>query len=226
MGGMEAPSQSDVFTESLAVNGSPVRVPRPEHNISRRNISKSALTVLYELQRAGFRAFLVGGGIRDILLNRQPKDFDVATNALPMQVREVFGRKCRLIGRRFLLAHVSFNGEIVEVATFRGHHDKGGGGVMKGNRILRDNVYGTIDEDAARRDFTINALYYDISDFSLLDYANGIADLQTRTLRLIGDPCVIKKTQYVCYGRLVLPRNWILSLTLPQRNRSINSVIC
>lgn len=188
MGGMEAPSQPDLFPESLAVNSPLVRVPRPEHNISRRCISKPALTVLYELQRAGYRAFLVGGSVRDILLNRQPKDFDVATNALPAQVKEVFGRKCRLIGRRFLLAHVNFNGEIIEVATFRAHHDKGGGGVMKGNRILRDNVYGTIDEDAARRDFTINALYYDISDFSLLDYANGIADLQTRTLRLVGDP--------------------------------------
>jgi poly(A) polymerase len=188
MGGREAPSQSDLFTEPLAVNDPSVRIPRPEHIVSRRQISKSALTVLYELQRAGYRAFLVGGSVRDILLNHQPKDFDVATNALPAQVKEVFGRRCRLIGRRFLLAHVHLNREIIEVATFRAHHDKGGGGVMKGNRILRDNVYGTIDEDAARRDFTVNALYYDINDFSILDYTGGINDLRERTLRLIGEP--------------------------------------
>jgi poly(A) polymerase len=165
----------------------PIRIPRPEHTLSRRHISQSALTVLYQLRHAGYQAFLVGGGVRDVLLGRVPKDFDVVTNALPEEIKKLF-RSCRLIGRRFLLAHVRLNKDIVEVATFRAHHDKGGDGVMEDGRILRDNVYGTIDEDAWRRDFTINALYYDISDFSLLDYANGMADLQAGIIRVIGNP--------------------------------------
>lgn len=182
------PPQPNSFVQPLAVECLPVRVPRHRHTVSRHDISRPALAVLNELRKAGYQAFLVGGGIRDLLLGQQPKDFDVVTNALPTQVKEVFGKQCRLIGRRFLLAHVRYNKEIIEVATFRAHHDKGGDGVTKGNRIVRDNVYGTIDEDAARRDFTINALYYDISDFSILDYADGMADLQTKTLRLIGEP--------------------------------------
>ena len=169
----------------------PIIVPRSEHNISRANISPNALKVLYRLKSAGFEAFLVGGGVRDLLLDRHPKDFDVVTNADPDQIQDLF-RNCRLIGRRFRLAHVRFGRDIVEVATFRAanvvdpedderaHSDTG--------RILRDNVYGTIDEDVWRRDFTVNALYYNITDFSIWDYVDGVDDVRSRTLRLIGDP--------------------------------------
>ena len=167
----------------------PLVVPRPEHNISRANISEYALKVLYRLRQEGFAAHLVGGGVRDLLLGHEPKDFDVATDATPEQVRAVF-RNCRLIGRRFRLAHVHFGREIVEVATFRGsgEDDEEGDRHIENGRILRDNAYGTIEEDALRRDFTINALYYDIKDFSLIDYAGGLADLRAGQLRLIGDP--------------------------------------
>jgi poly(A) polymerase len=169
----------------------PIIVPRSEHNVSRANISPNALKVLYRLKSAGFEAFLVGGGVRDLLLDRHPKDFDVVTNADPDQIQDLF-RNCRLIGRRFRLAHVRFGRDIVEVATFRAanvadpedddraHSDSG--------RILRDNVYGTIDEDVWRRDFTVNALYYNITDFSIWDYVDGVRDVRARTLRLIGDP--------------------------------------
>ncbi len=163
-------------------------IPREQHNISRKNISSGALRVLYRLNEAGFAAHLVGGAVRDLLLGGQPKDFDVATNATPEDVKRLF-RNCRLIGRRFRLAHVVFGNEIIEVATFRGSSDDGSGDrhVVDG-RIVRDNVYGTIEEDAVRRDFTVNALYYDISDFSVRDYVGGYEDLQRRELRLIGDP--------------------------------------
>ena len=179
--------QINLPVQEDSIKQRPIRIPRQEHTLSRRHISQSALTVLYQLRHAGYQAFLVGGGVRDVLLGRIPKDFDVVTNALPEEIKKLF-RSCRLIGRRFLLAHVRLNKDIVEVATFRAHHDKGGDGVMEAGRILRDNVYGTIDEDAWRRDFTINALYYDISDFSLLDYANGMADLRAGIIRVIGNP--------------------------------------
>lgn len=170
------------------MQNTPTRISRPNHSLSRSHISQAALDVLYELHRSGYQAFLVGGGVRDVLLGRTPKDFDVVTNALPEQVKSLF-RRCRLIGRRFLLAHVHIRAEIVEVVTFRLHHEKGSEGATENGRIVRDNVYGsTVDEDALRRDFTINALYYDISDFSLLDYANGMADLQAGVIRLIGKP--------------------------------------
>jgi len=163
-------------------------IPREQHTISRKNISSGALRVLYRLNEAGFSAFLVGGAVRDLLLGGRPKDFDVATNATPEDVKRLF-RNCRLIGRRFRLAHVVFGNEIVEVATFRGSSDDGTGDrhVVDG-RIVRDNVYGTIEEDAVRRDFTVNALYYDIADFSVRDYVGGYEDLMRRELRLIGDP--------------------------------------
>ena len=163
-------------------------IPRDQHQVSRKNISNGALRVLYRLNEAGFAACLVGGAVRDLLLGGHPKDFDIATNATPEEVKRLF-RNCRLIGRRFRLAHVVFGQEIVEVATFRGSSDDGSGNrhVVDG-RIVRDNVYGTIEEDALRRDFTVNALYYDISDFSVRDYAGGYEDLQRRELRLIGDP--------------------------------------
>jgi poly(A) polymerase len=161
---------------------------RGEHPISREAISDSALKVLYRLRNAGYRALLVGGSVRDLLLGREPKDFDVATDARPEQIRELF-RNCHLIGRRFRLAHVRFGKEIVEVSTFRAPHvTDAGEGTMVDGRIVRDNVYGTLDEDVWRRDFTANALYYDIEDFSVIDYVGGVADIQAGLIRLIGDP--------------------------------------
>jgi len=146
---------------------------------------------LYRLKNAGFAAYLVGGAVRDLLLGLKPKDFDVATDAHPEQVNNLF-KNCRLIGRRFRLAHVHFGREIIEVATFRTHHSKSTddkvGLIHDDGMILRDNVYGTLEDDAVRRDFTINALYYNIADFSVVDRVNGIEDLENRTLKLIGDP--------------------------------------
>ena len=166
-------------------------VPRDQHNISRQDISESAKKVLHRLTRSGHDAYLVGGGVRDLLLGGKPKDFDIATSATPEQVHELF-RNSRLIGRRFRLVHVLFGREVIEVTTFRGvpsdaendpHID-----VNEQGRLLRDNVYGTQQEDALRRDFTVNALYYDIRDFTVQDYADGVEDLRRRELRLIGDP--------------------------------------
>nr|VFJ93264.1 MAG: poly(A) polymerase [Candidatus Kentron sp. H]VFJ94161.1 MAG: poly(A) polymerase [Candidatus Kentron sp. H]VFK00771.1 MAG: poly(A) polymerase [Candidatus Kentron sp. H] len=134
---------------------------------------------------------MVGGSVRDLLLGQKPKDFDIVTNAHPEQVRQLFNRKCVLIGRRFRLAHVRFGSEIIEVATFRGHWDDCGGGdrIAVNGRIVRDNVYGaSISEDVWRRDFSVNSLYYNIADFSVIDFVDGMADLAARTLRLIGDP--------------------------------------
>lgn len=164
-------------------------IPRAEHNISRVQISENALKVMYRLKNAGFEALLVGGGVRDLLLSRTPKDFDVSTDATPEEVKHLF-RNCRLIGRRFRLAHVHFGPEIIEVATFRGQHegDQGEEGQIVNGMIVRDNVYGSLEEDACRRDFTVNSLYYDIKDFSVVDYVGGIEDLRARRLRLIGDP--------------------------------------
>lgn len=165
-------------------------IAREEHNISRQQISDNALKVLYRLHNAGYNAFLVGGGVRDLLLEKQPKDFDIATNATPEQIKQLF-RNCRLIGRRFRLAHIMFGRDIIEVATFRGHHQEPAKNVSaqsKEGMLLRDNVYGSIDEDAERRDFTINAMYYNIADYSIHDYAGGINDLEQGLIRLIGDP--------------------------------------
>lgn len=179
--------------ESTRLNPPPLVIPRPEHNISRANISPNAVKVLYRLREAGHRACLVGGGVRDLLLGREPKDFDIATDARPEQVHRLF-RNCRLIGRRFRLAHVQFGQEIVEVATFRAcgrdSDDDGGPSVERAadGRILSDNVYGSIEDDAWRRDFTINALYYDIANFAVLDYVGGMIDLRAGLIRLIGDP--------------------------------------
>lgn len=166
----------------------PEIIPRSEHAVSRADISEHALKVLYRLKKAGYAAYLVGGGVRDLLLRHQPKDFDVATDATPDEVKKLF-RNCRLIGRRFRLAHVHFGREIIEVATFRGHHANGEGeGVIEDGMILRDNVFGTLEEDAFRRDFTVNALYYNIEDFSIVDYTGGLKDLEQHRLRMIGDP--------------------------------------
>lgn len=163
----------------------PLIIPRSEHTVSRADISEYALKVLYRLDKNGFQAYLVGGGIRDVLLGHHPKDFDIVTDATPEEVRSIFSN-CRLIGRRFRLAHVFFGREIIEVATFRGPTQQEGEASQ--GMILRDNVYGTLEEDAWRRDFTVNALYYNIADFSLVDYTGGLQDLKDKVLRIIGDP--------------------------------------
>src|SRR3954463_14730678 len=245
------------FPDELADRPKARIIPRAEHSISRSAISPNALRVLYRLREAGYEAFLVGGCVRDLLLGITPKDFDIATSALPEEVKRTF-RNCRLIGRRFRLAHVFFGREIVEVATFRamsapdeppietivadldddeeleveedlddeieeeadestvlaeaGPHQTGihGGPPLierdrsrhagagddddedritdEHGRILRDNAYGSIDDDVWRRDFTANALYYNIADFSIWDYAGGVEDIAARQLKLIGDP--------------------------------------
>ncbi len=172
-----------------------------EHEFNLDSISPNAIKVVHQLKAQGYEAYLVGGCVRDLLLDREPKDFDVATSALPEEVRQVF-RNSRLIGRRFRLAHVRFGREIIEVATFRGSGAANGTGSDNGNnkgqettqeihedgRILRDNVYGSMGEDATRRDFTINALYLDPEDETVLDRVNGMVDHQNRLIRLIGDP--------------------------------------
>lgn len=178
---------------------------RDAHCVSRAKISRNALKVLYRLNDAGYQAYLVGGGVRDILLGLQPKDFDVATDATPEEIYDLF-RNCRLIGRRFRLAHILFGREVIEVATFRAGHegaanqkkDHTSSRKLKGKddhartsdhgMLVRDNVYGTMLDDAFRRDFTVNALYYTVKDFSVIDYTNGLQDLAERKLRLIGDP--------------------------------------
>lgn len=168
-------------------------IPRDEHNVSRSMISDPAKKVLNRLNKAGYEAYLVGGGVRDILLGGKPKDFDIATDATPEEVHDLF-RNSRLIGRRFRIVHVLFGREVIEVTTFRGNaqdsddstdtHRK----TSEHGLLLRDNVYGNQEEDALRRDFTINALYYCIRDFTVIDFAGGIDDLNQRQLRLIGDP--------------------------------------
>jgi poly(A) polymerase len=170
-------------------------IPRAEHPISRDDISEHALKVLYRLHNSGYQAYLVGGCVRDILLGKEPKDFDVTTNATPEQIKELF-RNCRLIGRRFRLAHIVFGREIIEVATFRGHHAQteplsGEQNLSRQSdhgQLLRDNVFGSIEEDAERRDFTVNAMYYNIADFSISDFAGGMQAIKQRTISMIGDP--------------------------------------
>jgi len=162
-------------------------IPRSQHSISRKSISDAALKVLYRLSKSGHRACLVGGGVRDLLLGLHPKDYDVATDATPEEVRALF-KNSRIIGRRFRLVHIRFGRDIIEVATFRAHSEDSPKTELDTNgRILRDNTFGDIEEDAIRRDFTINALYYDIADYSVLDYAGGLHDINKRQLRLIGD---------------------------------------
>src|SRR6478735_8204034 len=194
----------------------PTIVPRAEHTISRRDVDPDALKVLYRLHEHHYIAYLVGGSVRDLLLQRRPKDFDIGTSAHPHQVKKLF-RNCWIIGRRFRLAHVKYGNKTIEVATFRQHvaatefapeADAGNSGgesalidtATDGGReprrraedhlIERDNTYGTPEEDAFRRDFTVNALFYDIGTFSIIDYVGGLADLDARLIRCIGDPGV------------------------------------
>ena len=186
----------------------PTVIPRSEHPMSRRDIDQDALKVLYRLKDAGFIAYLVGGSVRDLLLGRRPKDFDIATSAHPYQVKRLF-RNCWVIGRRFRLVHVKFGQKIIEVATFRRHvpaaeavadPDPPPAGEERPESvsaselsardllIRRDNTFGTAEEDAFRRDFTVNALFYDIATFSIIDYVGGLRDLHERVIRAIGDP--------------------------------------
>lgn len=163
-------------------------VSRTEHGVSKTNINSNALTVLNVINHAGYHAYLVGGGVRDLLLNKSPKDFDVATDAKPNQIKKLF-KNSRIIGRRFKLAHIVFHRDIVEVATFRSsntensHHQQNERGML-----VKDNVYGTLEEDAWRRDFTINSLYYDIESGSIIDYTGGVKDLKDKKICIIGEP--------------------------------------
>jgi poly(A) polymerase len=173
-------------------------IPREAHRISRRDIDPDALKVLYRLRQGNHAAYLVGGSVRDLLLGRRPKDFDIGTSAHPYQVKKLF-RNCWVIGRRFRLAHVKFGQKVIEVATFRRQLKPGEEVVVTGETnaapevndahlIHRDNTFGTPEEDAFRRDFTVNALFYDIATFSIIDYVNGMDDLEAGLVRSIGDP--------------------------------------
>src|SRR5688572_23742182 len=190
---------------TMAPMREPVIVPREQHAISRKQIDPDALKVLYRLHQNGFLAYLVGGSVRDLLLGRRPKDFDIGTSAHPYQVKRLF-RNCWIIGRRFRLAHVRFGTKTIEVATFRRQLSaeevaaaeaqppptpipvEGHGRGQADHLLHRDNTFGTPEEDAFRRDFTVNALFYDIASFSIIDYTGGLDDLNARVMRCIGDP--------------------------------------
>ncbi|RMX03407.1 polynucleotide adenylyltransferase PcnB [Legionella jordanis] len=168
-------------------------IPRTQHKVSKTDISINALKVLNRLNSAGFQAYLVGGSVRDLLLGKAPKDFDIATNATPNQIKKLF-RNARIIGRRFKLVHIIFHRDIIEVATFR-KSSESENELMAEHQytnergmLVRDNVYGTLDEDAWRRDFTVNSLYYNIDDASIVDFTGGVNDVHERLLRIIGDP--------------------------------------
>lgn len=182
-------------------------IPRPEHTLSRRLVDDDALKVIHRLQQHDFETYLVGGGVRDLLLDRRPKDFDLGTSAHPQQIKRLF-KNCWIIGRRFRLAHIKFGKKTLEVATFRkqvppetdteraareaererAKRDAPASGRPTRRVIPRDNTFGTAEEDAFRRDFTINALFYDAASRSILDYVDGMRDIQSRTIRSIGDP--------------------------------------
>ncbi len=174
------------------VTAGPHIVPPGSHLIVPEDISRGASEVVTGLEQAGYTAYVVGGCVRDLLLGLKPKDFDVATNATPEQVKVIF-KRARIIGRRFRIVHVRFGREIIEVTTFRAHHtsnpgkDKNLSRQSKEGMLLRDNVFGSIDEDASRRDFSINAMYYHPTDNTIYDYADGLQDLEQKTLRIIGD---------------------------------------
>ena len=166
----------------------PVVYKRPDHCISRKNIDPDALKVLYRLSTLGYTAYLVGGGVRDLLLGRKPKDFDVGTSAKPPEVRKAF-RNCFLIGRRFRLAQIRFGAKVIETATFR-QNSQSVGEIIEhaAEGPQEDNTFGTPETDAYRRDFTVNGLFYDIKDFSVIDWVGGMKDIKNRVIRAIGDP--------------------------------------
>jgi poly(A) polymerase len=176
----------DAPASGPAIASGPALIPVAQHGVRREHISPGALRVVTHLQEAGFKAYVVGGAVRDLIAGHQPKDFDVATDATPEQVRALF-RRSRIIGRRFRIAHVMDGREAIEVATYRAANEADLDTDEHG-RVLRDNVFGTQAEDAARRDFTINALYFDPADETVVDYHHGVADLKQRTLRMIGNP--------------------------------------
>ncbi len=168
----------------------------PEHGIDPSLIDRDALYVLERLRQAGFTAYLVGGSVRDLLIKRMPKDFDISTSARPEQVKAVFQRQCILIGRRFRLAHIRFGHKVIEVATFRtGENDSG--------LIIQDNVWGSAEQDVLRRDFTINGLFYDSSNHTIIDYVGGWEDIQHHVLKTIGEPIVRFKQDPVRLLRLL-----------------------
>jgi poly(A) polymerase len=182
-------TESEVFDVIDIKHTGAVVIARPDHCVSRQQVNENALKVLYRLRKEGFDSYLVGGCVRDLLLGREPKDFDVVTNAEPEQIARIFSN-CRLIGKRFRLAHVCYGRDVIEVATFRKaiSDDKTQTPRLnKDGRLLQDNIYGTIEEDVWRRDFTINALYYNIRDFSIIDYVGGMEDHKAGLVRLIGD---------------------------------------
>ncbi|MBE9538986.1 MAG: polynucleotide adenylyltransferase PcnB [Proteobacteria bacterium] len=171
-------------------------ISRDQHCISRKNISDSALKVMSRLRSNGYQGYLVGGAVRDLLLGKHPKDFDIATDATPEAVHALF-RNSRIIGRRFRIVHVRFGREIIEVTTFRGHHDSGDktssaahSRQSESGLLLRDNVFGTLEEDAVRRDLTVNALYYDSGNFEVFDQVGGLQDLEKKRIHIIGEPAV------------------------------------
>ncbi len=162
-------------------------IPVEQHGIRREQLSSAAIKVCSVLQEHGHKAFVVGGAVRDLLIGQPPKDYDVATSATPEQVRDLF-RRSRIIGRRFKIVHVMSGRETIEVSTFRASHDAETAHTDAHGRVLADNVFGTQEEDASRRDFTANALYYDPSSETVVDYHHGVADIRQKTLRMIGDP--------------------------------------
>jgi len=171
--------------EASPGNVAPRILSRAEHVVSRKNIDPDALKVLYRLKNHGYVGYLVGGGVRDLLLERRPKDFDIGTSAHPQQVKKLF-RNCFIVGRRFRLCHVRFGKKVIEVSTFRRQAEPEEGDTL----IRRDNTFGSPEEDAFRRDFTVNALFYDIATFSVIDWVGGLEDLKERVIRTIGDPGV------------------------------------
>ncbi len=175
-------------------SSSPIIIPRDAHCISRKNISKEALKVIYRLKDKGYTAYLAGGAVRDLLLKKPPNDYDVVTDATPEQIKRIF-KNSRIIGRRFKLVHIIFYKEIIEVSTFRApiprhESDLNNDIILKDNDglVIRDNLFGTANQDALRRDFSINALFYDTNNFQIIDYAKGIDDINNEIVKVIGDP--------------------------------------
>lgn len=185
-------NQAEINEVGNSLETSAKKIPANKHRINHALISQSAIKTCDGLHKAGYQAYIVGGAVRDLMLGFKPKDFDIATNATPEEVYKIF-RRSRIIGRRFRLVHVMWGSETIEVSTFRGHHqNEGDAQVNDSGRILRDNIFGSMEEDAVRRDFTANALYYNPANAELLDFHHGVADIQANVLRMIGDP----KTRY------------------------------